>query len=80
MVPIGVADIFFPTNFDVLRLMYNAAAKKSNASEENLQASTYSTKEFMSKYADVQKTKTRSGFNPLLSDYANTKIFTGRRL
>lgn len=36
----------------------------------------WKTKAFMKKFANLQGTRTRSGYNPLISDFSNTSIFT----
>jgi len=33
------------------------------------------SKEFLNKFADTQKTKTKSGYNPMLQDFMNTRFF-----
>jgi len=65
------ADIYFPTNFYDLKRMYEAlipgAAPK-----------LFTNEEFMLKYqspTEIGLAATRSGYNPLLKDYSNTKFF-----
>jgi hypothetical protein len=44
-------------------------------SEKSARGEVLSTRAFMERWADVQATATRSGYNPLLQDFANTKFF-----
>jgi len=69
---VGKCDIFFPTNFDNLKLLYSHILKK-NGKVERINILT--TKEFMKKYADIRSTKTKMMYNPLLEDFVNTKFF-----
>ena len=78
---VGSADVFFPTDFDALRAL-DAAARRTvsmndgvERSENSARGEVLSTRAFMERWADVQATATRSGYNPLLQDFANTKFF-----
>ena len=78
---VGSADVFFPTDFDALRAL-DAAARRTvsmndgvERSEKSARGEVLSTRAFMERWADVQATATRSGYNPLLQDFANTKFF-----
>ncbi|GAQ79199.1 hypothetical protein KFL_000260150 [Klebsormidium nitens] len=73
----GIADIFFPTDFDVLHRLNLAAAHWSKAGHVP-SANSASTRAFMEQFGDVKRTRTRTGFNPLLEDYLNTKIFVSQ--
>uniref|UniRef100_A0A6B2L524 Protein arginine methyltransferase NDUFAF7 n=1 Tax=Arcella intermedia TaxID=1963864 RepID=A0A6B2L524_9EUKA len=64
----GEYDIFFPTNFLNLRILYQTVYGSRRAF-------VCSSKDFMKENADWRKTRTRLGFNPLLSDYVNTSFF-----
>ena len=90
LLPYGTADIFFPTNFDALCKLYDAcipgagggggggaggaaagkAAQKGGGATHHI-----STAEFMEVYADMACTRTVGGYEPLLEDYQNTRIF-----
>lgn len=78
---VGNADVFFPTDFAALRFL-DAAARRTvsmddgvERSEKRARGEVLSTRAFMERWADVQATATRSGYNPLLQDFANTKFF-----
>ena len=78
---VGDADVFFPTDFARLRVL-NAAARRTVSMEdavkrrdERARGEILSTRAFMEKWGDVEATTTRSGYNPLLQDFANTKFF-----
>jgi hypothetical protein len=78
---VGSADVFFPTDFDALRAL-DAAARRTVSTDDGVERSEKSargevltTRAFMERWADVQATATRSGYNPLLQDFANTKFF-----
>jgi len=84
---VGSADVFFPTDFENLVTLddaaFSEARKRSDASGDSAQKlekrtrrrQVMSTRAFMEKWADVRSTETRSGYNPLLQDFANTKFF-----
>ena len=92
LVPLGEADIFFPTNFSILQHMY--LTERNNASEEGTftrvnsetvllesvepQATSrvWTSSDFMKSFSDFEQTRTRSGFNPLLEEYENMYFFT----
>lgn len=79
LVPWGTADIFFPTDFDGLCQLYAAAAAaEQSAQRQRLSSSHSSTAEFMSAFGESKRTRTLSGFNPLLQDWQNTRIFVGQ--
>eukprot|EP00924_Labyrinthula_sp_SR-Ha-C_P004796 snap_masked-scaffold_1-processed-gene-12.27-mRNA-1 protein AED:0.41 eAED:0.41 QI:0/-1/0/1/-1/1/1/0/392 len=61
------ADIFFQTDFKILENIYP------------FDSSVIKSKQFFSNYADLSKTKTKNGFNPILEDFSNTSIFIGRK-
>jgi hypothetical protein len=62
----GEADIFFPTNFRLLREMVKSATGK--------EAEYMKSWQFMDKYSDVKWSTTRSGYNPLKEDFLNTSF------
>lgn len=73
----GSADILFPTNFDHLATLVeaaSAAAAAPGAPARPAAARSLSTAEFMRRWHDVETTRTRSGFNPLVDDFANTRV------
>lgn len=112
LLPRGEADIFFPTDFELLsKLAAVAAASAAKAPQdgETQQAAqqaaaraapsernegrghssghsgytgykgykgrVVSNAELMGRYADVARARTLSGFNPLLDDFKNTRVF-----
>ena len=76
---VGQADVFFPTDFETLRVLDAAAAKKSpdqdRTGEVKPKSQVTTTRAFMEKWARVDATATGSGYNPLLQDFSNTKFF-----
>ena len=95
MLPLGQADIFFPTNFDMLRRAYLSEAqaanrtrggdvKRGNGEEARLEAEAevWTTADFMRSFAPEQAeaTRTRGGYNPMLEEYENMRIFTAKTL
>ena len=81
LVPWGCADIFFPTDFDDLGHMYEAAAaakqQQQQQQQRSVSSSHSSTAEFMSVFGESKKIQTLSGYNALLQDWTNTRIFVG---
>ncbi|XP_024527707.1 uncharacterized protein LOC9635014 isoform X2 [Selaginella moellendorffii] len=78
----GEADIFFPTDFDQLLILDNECA--ISQSEGKIVPNKFgvyrgsaimSSSNFMSRFAYVNQVKTKSGFNPLLDEYSNTKVY-----
>jgi len=63
-------DVFFPTNFRNLNIIFQTLN-----SDRKVSSQIYPTREFMKCHAEVSATRTRLGYNPLLSDYKNTSIF-----
>ncbi|KAL2631104.1 hypothetical protein R1flu_015790 [Riccia fluitans] len=68
----GHADIFFPTDFSVLQKLDQHIAATTGASRRS---SIVNSAQFMDLFADAEKTLTRNGYNPLLEDFSNTKMF-----
>jgi hypothetical protein len=64
----GLFDIFFPTDFELLRLMYKRVTGKDSQ--------IVSHKQFMQSNADLEKTRTISGESPILQYYENVSFFT----
>ena len=65
------SDIFFPTNFEALAAMYARVAG------EGARITTSACSAFFKEHADLQRTTTMSGYNPLIEDFTNTKVFVG---
>ena len=67
LVPLGTADIFFPTDFDYIQHMYTKVTGKD--------AEVYTHRAFLEAYADASKCQTKDKkYNPLLDDYANMRF------
>lgn len=66
----GTCDVFFPTDFDALGALYRTAG--------GAEAESVPSAQLLAEYAELEHTETRSGYNPLLSDFTNTRIFIGR--
>lgn len=64
----GYFDILFPTDFDVIELIYRAMTGKWTG--------VLSHEEFLRRWAYVENTETRSGDNPLLTWYKNASVMT----
>lgn len=80
LVPWGTADIFFPTDFQQLNALYRHAADHAavqNQAPAVVDARHASSKEFLQQLADMKQTATLSGYNPLIEDFQNTRIFLG---
>ncbi|KAL4150924.1 hypothetical protein PRNP1_010313 [Phytophthora ramorum] len=65
----GIADIFFATDFDKLKKAYCSALQRQPD-----EVSVVKSADFLKEFADVQKTKTITRYNPLLEDYSNTSF------
>ena len=63
MVDQGYFDIMFPTDFKVMNELYMEITGKKSF--------TCSHAEFLKQWADIEKTKTKSGENPMLDLYTN---------
>ena len=61
------ADVFFPTDFEAV-----AEAYRTTTDGRELRVMT--SREFLAAHADVQRTTTRTGYNPLLKDFTNTRF------
>ncbi|KAN0093620.1 DUF185 domain containing protein [Hyaloscypha variabilis] len=64
----GYFDILFPTDFNVMELMYRAITGKLTR--------VLSHEEFLRRWAYVEETETKNGENPLLSWYKNASVLT----
>jgi len=77
----GVADIFFPSDFELLARLYNQCSTSKSGSDvegSGGSAGYMKSKDFFEKWAVIggkeegRKTQCRDGYNPLLEDYSNT--------
>ncbi|EQC39186.1 hypothetical protein SDRG_03392 [Saprolegnia diclina VS20] len=69
LVPGGIADIFFPTDFIKLKQAY---CRKMELKEHEV--SIVKSGAFLKEFGEVDKTRTILGYNPLVDDYANTSF------
>lgn len=67
----GFFDIFFPTDFDVLRQMHSQVLGYGNSTQGEIMRHDV----FLRKYAETERTMCRDGSNPLLSWYENASWF-----
>jgi len=67
LVPRGTADIFFPTNFRLIKLMHDEITKKDGEFMK--------THQFVEEYSHTKWATTKSGYNPLKEDFLNTVFF-----
>ncbi|KAJ1792386.1 hypothetical protein LPJ59_004850 [Coemansia sp. RSA 2399] len=63
----GWFDIFFPTNFELLKQVYDHVCQRGSSR-------VCTQREFAMENADLGQTRTRSGENPMLAFYENTKF------
>jgi hypothetical protein len=63
----GLFDIFFPTNFELLSKVYKQVTGKETIISTHQQ--------FIKQYADLEKTRTKSGESPILQYYENVSFF-----
>lgn len=73
MVQPGWFDIFFPTDFELLRQMYLLVCRGSRAGNDRT-VKVMTHKQFCERYGDLERTTTRSGENPMLMYYENVKF------
>ncbi|TVY59076.1 Protein arginine methyltransferase NDUFAF7-like protein, mitochondrial [Lachnellula cervina] len=64
----GYFDILFPTDFNVMELMYRAITGKLTR--------VLTHEEFLRRWAYVEETQTKNGENPLLTWYKNASVLT----
>lgn len=85
MVPLGSADIFFPTCFKSLAGLHADVCGGLNLEKEDGQAmggevtrrrgKAFKQGAFLKMYGDVESTRTLTGYNPMLEDYRNASVF-----
>ncbi|OAD70319.1 hypothetical protein PHYBLDRAFT_171703 [Phycomyces blakesleeanus NRRL 1555(-)] len=73
MVQPGWFDIFFPTNFELLRDMYLRVCRGTGAGNDK-GVRVLIHREFCERYGDIERTTTRGGENPILMYYENMKM------
>lgn len=67
----GAADIFFPTDFRLLRSMYEKVFDK--------RSEVLKSYDFVEQYSEKNWAKTKSGYNPLKEDFSNTAFFLTKK-
>ncbi|RKP11050.1 S-adenosyl-L-methionine-dependent methyltransferase [Thamnocephalis sphaerospora] len=67
----GWFDIFYPTNFELLRDVYRLVCRSSRPANTTR---IMGEREFLERFADVERTRTISGENPMLDYYENNKF------
>lgn len=75
LLPRGEADIFFPTDFRLLSKLDALAAGGAGSERRRAPGRVVSNREMMGRYAEAEWARTLSGFNPLLDDFTNTRVF-----
>jgi hypothetical protein len=70
----GTADIFFPTDFAALAAMAAGGGGGGGAGAGGRPVTVQPSAHFLAAYAEVDRTRTLTGFNPLLEDYTNTRV------
>lgn len=83
MVPLGTADIFFPTCFERLARLHPAVCHGGSSSSggegggvvRRGRGLVVKQGEFLREFADLHATRTFSGFNPLVDDFRNSSVF-----
>lgn len=84
MVPLGSADIFFPTCFERLSRMHSMVCSRDGIGSgagggaggiRRGRGLVVKQREFLREFADLNATRTFSGFNPLLDDFQNSSMF-----
>ena len=69
----GEADILFPTHFQHLNTLVEAASRRAaGGGGAAVAARSLSTAEFMRTWHPEGMTRTGSGFDPLVDDFSNT--------
>jgi len=78
LLPYGSADIFFPTDFEALKALHAAAARRAGLARAGEGLAAEPQGAFLRRACPeaARAAATRSGFNPLLEDFCNTSVFT----
>ncbi|KAL3828377.1 hypothetical protein ACJIZ3_017179 [Penstemon smallii] len=78
----GDADIFFPTDFWLLERIDHYCSgwlkqheDKSSKKGKKRRTITLDTSSFMEEFGLPSKTRTKDGYNPMLDDFKNTKVY-----
>ena len=87
----GLCDILFPTNFAHLCSLYSSLAppprsqpgahddgNNDSGTADTLRAPTsFTQRSFLEHFGEWERASTRCGYNPMLEDYANMRVFVG---
>lgn len=77
----GLFDIFFPTDFSKLSQIHQHFKHKNNPEKRrNFVSKLEKHSKFLKKWlnpADLKRTSTKSGYNPLLQDFENVSFYYG---
>ena len=57
----------------------NLSRLATNVNKVNCKSETMKSKDFLRRYAQIERTSTKNGYNPLLEDFLNTSFFVARR-
>ena len=68
----GEVDIFFQTDFTKLLEVYNNLGEMHRNEKS---CKVIGSSEFLKSYGETAQTRTRTGYNPMIEDYANTSFF-----
>lgn len=68
--PFGGCDIFFPTNFGALAALLGSVRRASTPGLPRV----LSHRQFMVEHASLDRTRTKSGYNPLVDDFRNVSF------
>lgn len=66
----GAADIFFPVDFDMLKVMHEAVLGR--------EAEVRKSYEFFDEFSLKEWALSKSGFNPIKEDFSNTSFLLSR--
>lgn len=72
--PLGTADIFFPSDFEMLRRLVLATQRNRSGRRQSDELRVVTHKDFIQRYGQVACGRTMSGYNPILEDYGNTRM------
>ena len=68
--PTGEADIFFPTDFELLQCLVEGSGGRGVSAE--------TSHAFLTRHARCERTATLTGFNPMLETYVNTRFLSSQ--
>jgi hypothetical protein len=74
--PLGEADIFFPTDFGLLAHMVAGLGGGGSSGGGGSAVAVEPSRDFLTRHAQWERTRTLTGFNPMLDTYANTRFLS----